>query len=327
MDFTREPIIETVITPKEGCKLVIRSSKRETQEEFFVDSVEVITFGSAIFLRSQEKPKSFIVPASDYEVVEVKEARIVLKNASLGGGGDRSIKIAGGRDSNARFENSLKQPPIKQGQDVEEKDIPVERAPLAQGVKEGSFPHDRKKDRRRQGRRRARKDEGIETTADSSSSSSSFDLESSDLPLKSGVTSGTTLPQESPEVYAARSQSLAALLTPPPLISETIGRYKEQYKDAFYTKEEQENKTFIEAPKEPIVSLEQPLFGSFEVSEDAEEEIYQQRRRKYIQEAENFSEESSNDSEKTLFGNDALPSFEKEEENDSKGETHFPLES
>lgn len=49
MDFTREPIIETVITPKEGCKLVVRSSKTVGQEEYFVDAVEVVTFGNAIF--------------------------------------------------------------------------------------------------------------------------------------------------------------------------------------------------------------------------------------------------------------------------------------
>ena len=27
VNFTREPIIETVITPREGCKLVVRNSK------------------------------------------------------------------------------------------------------------------------------------------------------------------------------------------------------------------------------------------------------------------------------------------------------------
>ena len=90
MDFTREPIIETVITPKEGCTLVVRSSKSSGQEEHFVDAIEVVVFGNAIFFRSLERPKAFLVPASDYEVLEVRETRLVLKNVGL----DRSIKIA-----------------------------------------------------------------------------------------------------------------------------------------------------------------------------------------------------------------------------------------
>ncbi|MEI8365092.1 MAG: hypothetical protein WCF65_01620 [Parachlamydiaceae bacterium] len=93
MDFTREPIIETVITPKEGCKLVVRSSKSNAQEEHFVDAVEVVSFGHSFFFRSLERPKTFIVPATDYEILEVREARMVLKNVGI----DRTIKIAGGR--------------------------------------------------------------------------------------------------------------------------------------------------------------------------------------------------------------------------------------
>ncbi|MBX9744672.1 MAG: hypothetical protein K2X08_05615, partial [Chlamydiales bacterium] len=82
MNFTREPIIETVITPRDGCKLVIRSSKGNGQEDYFVDAVEVVSFGHSFFFRSLERPKSFLVPMSDYEVLELKETRMVLKNAS-----------------------------------------------------------------------------------------------------------------------------------------------------------------------------------------------------------------------------------------------------
>ena len=94
MDFTREPVVESVVTPKEGCKLVIRSSKTSGQEEYFVDAVEVVRFGEAVFFRSLERPKSFLVPVTDYEVVEVRETRMVLKTS----GGDKgAIKIGGGR--------------------------------------------------------------------------------------------------------------------------------------------------------------------------------------------------------------------------------------
>ena len=44
MNFTREPIIETIITPKEGCKLRLSSTKTEGQEEFTVDAVEIVSF-------------------------------------------------------------------------------------------------------------------------------------------------------------------------------------------------------------------------------------------------------------------------------------------
>ena len=91
MNFTREPIIETIITPREGFKLAIRNSKGGSQEEYFVDAVEVVSFGQSMFFRSQERPKSFLLPLTDYEVLEAKETRVVLKNAPLEG----SIKIGG----------------------------------------------------------------------------------------------------------------------------------------------------------------------------------------------------------------------------------------
>jgi hypothetical protein len=94
VNFTREPIIETIITPKEGCKLLIRNSKVSGNEEsYLVDAVEVVTFGLSFFFRSLERPKSFLVPVHDYEVVEVKETRLALKNVSM----ERSIKIGGGK--------------------------------------------------------------------------------------------------------------------------------------------------------------------------------------------------------------------------------------
>lgn len=79
MHFTREPIIETVITAKEGYKLSIKSSKDKKEEEFTAEAVEVVSFGPAIFYRCLERPKSFLLPVSDYDIVEVKEQRITLK--------------------------------------------------------------------------------------------------------------------------------------------------------------------------------------------------------------------------------------------------------
>lgn len=98
MNFTREPIIETIITPKEGFKLVIRSSRDGSEEEYTVDAVEIVSFGKSMFFRSLERPKAFLLPVSDFEVIETKETRVVLKNAPM----ERSIKIAGGNKNPAR---------------------------------------------------------------------------------------------------------------------------------------------------------------------------------------------------------------------------------
>ena len=71
MNFTREPIIETIISPKDGYKLCVRNSKVAGAEEFFVDAIEVVSFGNSFFFRGIERPKPFLVPVSDYEIFEV----------------------------------------------------------------------------------------------------------------------------------------------------------------------------------------------------------------------------------------------------------------
>lgn len=127
MDFTREPIIETIITPKDGCKLVIRSSKSGGQEEFFVDAIEVVSFGSSFFYRSLERPKAFLVPASDYEVLEVREARMVLKNVAT----DRSaIKIGGGREAPMRQNQTKEAAAPQKEREREDVQQPARRQPV-----------------------------------------------------------------------------------------------------------------------------------------------------------------------------------------------------
>ena len=106
MNYTREPLIETVITPKEGYKLIIRNSKGSGHEEYAVDAIEVVSFGNSFFFRSLERPKSFLVPVSDYEVIETKETRVVLKNASF----ERAIKIGGGREPSPKKEKPAEEP-------------------------------------------------------------------------------------------------------------------------------------------------------------------------------------------------------------------------
>ncbi|MCB1085045.1 MAG: hypothetical protein KDK60_02975 [Chlamydiia bacterium] len=107
MDFTREPLVETVITPKEGFKLVIRASHGNSDEEYSVGAVEVVSFGNCYFFRSLEKPKSFLLPMTEYEIVEARETRTVLKKAEI----EKSIKIGGGKKTASKSpEKEVKEP-------------------------------------------------------------------------------------------------------------------------------------------------------------------------------------------------------------------------
>ena len=98
MNFTREPIIETIITPKEEFKLVIRNSNGKSEEEYSVNSVEIVSFGKSFFFRSLERPKAFLLPVSDFEIIETREARTALKKPKI----EKSIKIGGGKASKSR---------------------------------------------------------------------------------------------------------------------------------------------------------------------------------------------------------------------------------
>ena len=228
VDFTREPIVETVITPKEGCKIVVRSSKSAGQEEYFVDSVEVVSFGSAIFFRSQEKPKAFLVPVSDYEVLEVREARMVLKNVGL----DRSIKIGGGRENKPAKE--VVAPPLEKVEVVEQEPTSAQVQSSEETSQEARA--DKKRDKRRQQRRRRGREDQKDETGTTNVSlvlpPPSMDIQEGDAETKTEERSSQ------PQVV---SMPFSSMLPPPPtLISETIGRYKENvlFKNAFYNKEE-----------------------------------------------------------------------------------------
>ena len=94
MYFTREPIIETIISPREGYKLVLRSSKHERSEEFCVDSVEVVNFGNHCFYRSLDRNVTFLLPVFDYEIIEARSSRLMVKAAILP---EKEVRIGGGK--------------------------------------------------------------------------------------------------------------------------------------------------------------------------------------------------------------------------------------
>lgn len=117
MDFTREPLVETVITPKEGFKLIIRASSGASEEEYSVGAVEVVAFGNCYFFRSLEKPKAFLLPMTEYEVVEARETRTVLKKPKI----EKAIKIGGGKKATSKKASSEEEPKEEQPKKKERK--------------------------------------------------------------------------------------------------------------------------------------------------------------------------------------------------------------
>jgi hypothetical protein len=216
VNFTREPIVETIISPKEGYKLIVRNSKGGGQEEYAVDALEVVSFGHSFFFRSTERPKSFLVPVGDYEVIEAKETRVALKNVTP----ERGIKIAGGRDAPLR---SQPQPIIEKPEeliaDEEEQVVSSERP---QGEPSGDRG-DKKRDRSRRHRRRRggadeRQDWNGNRPKPQQFSESGQPNEASSSEEGGGAKDETQV-----------SSSVFTSLIPPPttLISDTIGRYKD----------------------------------------------------------------------------------------------------
>lgn len=256
MDFTREPVIETVITPREGCKLVVRSSKSSGQEEYFVDAVEVVSFGHSLFFRSLERPKAFLVPVSDYEILEVREARMVLKNVGL----ERSIKIGGGR------EHAPKLP----------KEVPPEPLPaeeVAVGAGEEALPDtrlDKKRGRRHYRRRRGREEvasKEAEAPLPSTEGEAKEELKGELAPIGEVVEGLETTEGSTTSIV------LSSILPPPPtLISETIARYKDNalFKGAFFVREEKGREEGEKGQQE------EPHKEAW-ISDEAEEEIFRHR--------------------------------------------------
>lgn len=97
MNFTREPILETIIAAKDGYKLRLKSTKHEGAQEYVVDAIEVVSFGTTFFYRSLETMHTFFVPAQDFEIVQVRQARLLLKTPS-----EKAVKIAGGAESSKK---------------------------------------------------------------------------------------------------------------------------------------------------------------------------------------------------------------------------------
>ncbi|EPP36522.1 hypothetical protein BOKEGFJH_00891 [Chlamydia avium] len=140
MYFTRDPVIETVITSREGYKLSVRNTKHLSQDPFIVEAVEVISLGNTCFFRNCDHSKPFIVPAADYEVMEIRDTKINLKAVGL----DRGIKIAGGREALIKLPKSAPVVTVDENsvEVVEETTVEPSSSPSH------SNPHKEKKERK-----------------------------------------------------------------------------------------------------------------------------------------------------------------------------------
>lgn len=240
MNFTREPIIETVIMPREGCKLLVRNSKGGGQEEYYVDSIEVVSFGRSLFFRSQERPKSFLVPVGDYEVLEMKEVRMALKNVTP----ERSIKIGGGREGPVRQARE----PLSESEAYEPQE-PLERPPM-------DDRGERKRDKRRRGRRGGGRPDGPlhEPREMHSSAEEPF---APVEPVEGGTRGGSSQNVEARGEEQKSPSFISKLFPPPPtLIKDSLSRYK--------TAEVEEGEIFPHKEGK----LEETLFDSPPLSED-----------------------------------------------------------
>lgn len=244
MNYTREPTVETVITSKEGSKLVVRNSKGAAAEEFMVDAVEIVCFGHASFFRSDERPKPFLVPVTDYEVLEVREARVMLKSASL----EKAVKIRStreGRDRKPKSERQVEERASVIDEELEldlESDVEGDEAGVEGEVRTDGKPEVRpgreqgreeggrdRKNRRRPRRKRGRDEEGRDDAA------AEVSLDDDVAPLD-GEDKVLVVEADKPA-----QPFVMPKLSPPPaqLISETMDRYKQQYAQAIVVEEEE----------------------------------------------------------------------------------------
>jgi hypothetical protein len=265
VNFTREPIIETIISPKEGCKLLVRSSKGGTEaEEHYVDAVEVVSFGRAFFFRSMERPKAFLVPVSDYEILEVKETRVALKNVSH----ERNIKIGGGREASLRYNH--REPPQEREQELTtaEEDQPVaEETGLEAAI---GARMDKRRDRRRRRHRRPSDEQDWSERRQQPNQENQQQQPDGEQKAQGGGAEDET---------KVSSPMFPSLIPPPPLISETLSRYKDKEFMEGNSKEvgskEEKAKKEPKAPpsdEEPTGSESAPLHrvASSHVSENLE---------------------------------------------------------
>lgn len=223
MLFTREPIIETVITARNGYRLCVRNSKSPV-EELLVDALEIVSFGQALFFRCVERPKAFLLPVSDYEVSEVRETRLVLKHMA--------------QEGKKNSEPVVNRAPVKHEVRLEEAKSSEESSEGSEAKDSGASRSDRRRERRRQRRRRG--DSRVESIASTESEAQEEDVEveggieaTPDAAETQESSSQTSQENVAENTHARRSsrsrgpmQLVSALIPPPPTLVSDLFRYE-----------------------------------------------------------------------------------------------------
>jgi len=156
------------------------------------------------------------VPVSDYEIVEVKEARVALKHA----GPERAIKIGGGREASFRPQRE----PAHEKAEVSAEERGDEEGAEQQGgpAQGGQQREGRRRDRRRHRRRRG---DRYDTQEGEGRTEGTQEAKEVSPPESAGAEGGGGTSDET----KVSSSMFTSLFPPPPtLISETISRYKEK---------------------------------------------------------------------------------------------------
>ena len=224
MNFTREPIVETIISAKEGFKLSIKSSKNISGEEYLVDAVEMVSFSGALFYRCSEKPKPFFLPIQDFEVQEVREAKLAIRSPVA----EKSIKIGGGKEASRQ---SKPEPEEKSSVAVVLEE-PLEQ-PQEKATTEAPISDRNKREKRQKYRRKRTFEEGSKDAVQMQ-----IILGEDGMPI--------------PQLNIIPEPVFSHLLKPPEsLISDSIHRYKKMEEEAQLSAETSAEPDLVsEAPRE-----------------------------------------------------------------------------
>lgn len=226
MNFTREPILETIISAKEGYKLRLKSTKNDGTLEYLVDAVEVVCFGTTFFYRSLEPAHTFFVPAQDFEIVQVRQARLMLKTPT-----EKNIKIAGGdtskksKDEKPQEKKKSKSKSKSSDKKSEDKKDDKKDEKKTEAVKDEKAESKEKEDNSRADEK-SKKEENKDDKKDSRK----FKKENKEKSSKSpeNKPSGKEPSKDVSEVKVQATPSMFSHLLRPPesLISDSIGKYQ-----------------------------------------------------------------------------------------------------
>ncbi len=172
MQFTRQPIIETIITPKEGYKLQVKGT-RSDQSDYQVDALELVLFGTIPFYRSLEGLSPFLVPAADFTVEQMRETRAPLKHATYERA--KSVKESQPRDAKKSSSSTASKDRSREPKRVDSNDAP-----------EGDAAWERRKRSRRRSPTDDSATRGNLKVGSSDGAPPSYDLSESDAPTSPG---------------------------------------------------------------------------------------------------------------------------------------------